>query len=133
MDHRLADTVWPDELDVVFAVLDNLLIEIQVHILVIECIDMTGTHRAVQIALRRAFQRDLDWSSGQHSLMAKVACRDAQPVSKFPAHFINGCALSRLHSLRSSHYGCALSRLHSLRSCYCFQPSAINPSVYARS
>src|SRR5262249_11695276 len=28
----------------------------------------------------------------------------------------DGCALSRLHSLRSSPDGCALSRLHSLRS-----------------
>src|SRR5262249_40113880 len=87
MDHRLADTVRPDELDVILAVLDDLFIKLQVHVFVIEGIDVARAHRAIEVALRRAFECDLDWSSGQHSFVAKVARRDAQPVSNLSGHY----------------------------------------------
>src|SRR5215467_2249627 len=101
MDHRLADTVWPDEFDVLFAILDDLPIQLQVHVFVVEGKDVTRTHRAVEIAFCRAFQRNLHRASAKQGLMAKIACRNTQPVLKLPLH--------------------------------CFQPSAMNPSVYARS
>ena len=71
MDHRLADAVRPDEFDVVLAVLDDLSVQLQVHVLVVECVDMPRTHRTVEIALRRAFERDLDRAALRTALCRK--------------------------------------------------------------
>src|SRR5688572_33484481 len=90
MDHGLANPIRPDELHVVFTVRDDLLIKIQIHVLVVEGIDVTRTHGTVEIAFGGTLQRNLDRSAGEDGPAAEVAGGDADAVSKLVTHCLIG-------------------------------------------
>src|SRR2546422_5453897 len=85
MDHRFADAIRPDELDIVLTIRDDLAVQIPVHILVVECVDVARTHRAVKVTFRRALERDLDGTTAQHGLVTEITCRDTEAIPEFSA------------------------------------------------
>ena len=80
VDHRLADAVGPDELDIVLTIVDDFPIKIQVHAFVVECVDVARTHRTVEIAFGRALKRDFDWTAVERGFVAKITECDVPTV-----------------------------------------------------
>ena len=93
MDHRLADAVGPDELDIVLTIVDDFPIKIQVHAFVVECVDVARAHRTVEIAFGRALKRDFDWTAVERGFVAKITECNVPTVSQLLVHSFQPSAM----------------------------------------
>src|SRR5688500_1079220 len=86
MNQRFADAVGPDEFYVVFAVPNDLPVKLNIHVLVVERVDVPGTHGAIEVAPGCALDRDLDRAAVQDGFVPEVAGGDAEAIGELASH-----------------------------------------------